>query len=169
MIGCTTTGSRLNKNTLYIQSMDSLKKYIKSLSPNRTGSRLKMKNVRQIKTRSGLKHSKKLRSSSHRRRTHLFKKLKIVKKKVHQVTSRHSKIRSKSPYSSSRKSSRGKKSTLKLFSKPSTSRFLKRVKSKESVSRISHRTRGGKIKVNLIKLLPYIDPTQLKQRLRNLK
>ena len=149
--------------------MDSLKKYIKSLSPNRTGSRLKMKNVKQIKTKSGSKHSKRLRSSSTKRGKPMFKKLKIVKKKMHQITNRHSKVRSKSPYSSSRKSSRGKKSTLRLFSKPNTSRFLKRVKSKESVSRINHKAGSKKIKVNLIKLLPYIDPTQLKQRLRNLK
>ena len=57
------------------------------------------------RNKSKSKSKKRFRSSSNRREAKLSSKLKIVKKKIYQLTNRNSKIRSLSPYSSSRKSS----------------------------------------------------------------
>lgn len=91
---------------------------IKSLEPNNNAheTRLsnqsknhKMKNVKQIKEKKSRSRSKKrFRSSSNRRENKIVSKLKIAKKKVYQMTNKNSKIRSISPYSSSRKSSKVK-------------------------------------------------------------
>lgn len=93
-----------------IKSLDNNKKSYESRLSNRSNNK-EMKNVKVIKkskSKSKSKSKKRFRSSSNRRDNKVNNKLKILKKKVYQMTNKNSKIRSISPYSSSRKSSKVK-------------------------------------------------------------